>query len=90
MCIEIFIQFGLEMSGQFHVPAALPPVPNGYEAGWAPEAVWTTWRRENSWPYRDANSDPSVVQPVASRYTDYSFPASQFLVKYSKYTYKFC
>lgn len=26
--------------------------------------------RENSLPYRDANSDPSAVQPVASRYTD--------------------
>jgi hypothetical protein len=26
-------------------------------------------RGENSWPYRDSTSDPSVVQPVASRYT---------------------
>jgi hypothetical protein len=45
------------VSGQLHAPAALPPekeppVPIGYEAGWAPEPVWTTWRRENSWPYR--------------------------------------
>jgi hypothetical protein len=23
-------------------------------------------------PYRDSNSDPSVVLPVASRYTDYA------------------
>jgi hypothetical protein len=38
----------------------------------APEPVWTPWRREHSWPYRDSNSDPSVVQPVASRYTDYA------------------
>jgi hypothetical protein len=30
-----------------------------------PELVWTSWRRENSWPYRDSNSDPSDVQPVA-------------------------
>jgi hypothetical protein len=27
-------------------------------------------REENSWPYRESNSDTSVVQPVASRYTD--------------------
>jgi hypothetical protein len=50
------------------------PVPTRYEAGWVPEPVWTTWRRENSWPYQDSNSDPSVVQPVASRYTDCSIP----------------
>jgi hypothetical protein len=25
--------------------------------------------------YRDSKSNPSVVQPVASRYTDYSIPA---------------
>jgi hypothetical protein len=60
------------VSGQLHAPAALPPgekppVPIGYEVGWTPEPVWTTWRRENSWPYRDSNSDLSVVQPVAKR-----------------------
>jgi hypothetical protein len=25
---------------------------------------------ENSWPYRDLNSDTSVIQPVANRYTN--------------------
>jgi hypothetical protein len=62
-----------EVSGQLHAPAALPPekeppVPIRYEVGWVPEPVWTMWRRKNSWLYRDSNSDPSVVQPVASRY----------------------
>jgi hypothetical protein len=68
--------------GQLHAPATLPPgkeplVPIGQEAGWAPEPVWTTWRRENSWPYRDSNSDPSVVQPICSHYTDCAIPIHQ-------------
>jgi hypothetical protein len=40
-----------------------------------PKTAWTTWRRENSWPYRDSNSDASVIQPVVSSYTDCSVPA---------------
>jgi hypothetical protein len=70
----------LEGSGQFHAPTALPqgkkpPVPIGYEVAWTPEAIRTTGRSENSYPHQDLNSDPSVVQPVASRYTDYAIPA---------------
>jgi hypothetical protein len=50
--------------------------------GWVdPEPVWMTWRRENSWPYRKLNSDPSVVQPVASRYTDCTIPTPQNMFK---------
>jgi hypothetical protein len=30
---------------------------------------------ENSWPYRDSNSEASVVQPVSSHYTGYCIPA---------------
>jgi hypothetical protein len=36
---------------------------------------WTLWRRENSWSYRDSNTDPSVVRPVASRHTDCAIAA---------------
>jgi hypothetical protein len=32
-----------------------------------PQSVCTIWRSENSLPHRDSNSDPSTVQPTASR-----------------------
>jgi len=42
----------MEVSGQHHVPLALPPgqnlVPIEWVAGWAPEPVWTFWRTEKS------------------------------------------
>jgi hypothetical protein len=43
------------------------------------DRVWTTWRKTNSSACRDSNFDPSVVQPVASRYTDCAFPAPRHL-----------
>jgi hypothetical protein len=57
------------VSGQLHALAALPPreeppVRIGEEAVWVPEPVWTMWRREYPWLYRDSNSDRSLVQPV--------------------------
>jgi hypothetical protein len=70
----------MEVSGQLHAPVALPPrkeplVPIEYEVGWSPEPVWTIWRRENSLRYRDSTSDPSVIKPIASPYTDYAILA---------------
>jgi hypothetical protein len=47
-----------------------PPVSTGQEAWWAPQLVWTTWGGEKSYPSWDSNSDLSVIQPVASHYTD--------------------
>jgi hypothetical protein len=49
------------VNGQVEDPAALPawketPITIGYEIG------WTMWRRENSWPSQNSNSNPSVVQ----------------------------
>jgi hypothetical protein len=38
---------------------------------------------ENAWPYRDSNSDPSFIQPVASRYTDWAIPAPLQLYKFT-------
>jgi hypothetical protein len=52
-----------------------PGLPIGQEAAWTPKPVWTTWREEKSSPYRYSNSDPLVVQPIASRYIDCAIPA---------------
>jgi hypothetical protein len=69
----------LEASGQLHTSADLPPgkelpLPIDYEAVWAPEPVWTTWREEKSHPHRDTNCETSAVQPVVGRYTDCTIP----------------
>jgi hypothetical protein len=55
-----------------------PRSPLARRLGGPPGPVWTTWRSKNSWKYRDSNSDPSVVQPVANRYTDCPIPAQSF------------
>jgi hypothetical protein len=70
----------MEASRQLYAPAVLIPEKEpllliGQEVGWAPVPVWTKRRKENSWLQRDSKSDPSVVQFVASRYTDYALPA---------------
>jgi hypothetical protein len=45
-----------------------------------PQPGWTTWRTENSRLYGDSNSDPSAVQPVASRCTDCAIAASSAIL----------
>jgi hypothetical protein len=57
----------MEVSGQLHTPAALPPeeelpAPIGYEAGWAPEPVWTLWSGEKSLTL--AENRTTAVQPL--------------------------
>jgi hypothetical protein len=42
------------------------PVPNGYEAAWNPELVWTRWRRENVSHYRESKSGLPVRSPNAT------------------------
>jgi hypothetical protein len=74
----------LEVSGQLHAPAVLPqgkepPVP----IGWAPEPVWTTWRRQNSCTNRNSNSDPSVLQAVASSLYRLNYPGEKYNIKMS-------
>jgi hypothetical protein len=69
----------LEVSGQLHAPAALPPGKSPrypfYRrlGGRTPEPIWTIWRSENFFTLTGLELPPPpplVVQPVASRYTD--------------------
>jgi hypothetical protein len=65
------------VSGQLHVPVALPQgkgPPSRYPLDrrlGGPRAGLDDMEKLNYWPYWNSNSDPSVVQSVASRYTDY-------------------
>jgi hypothetical protein len=60
----------------FYPPGKEPPVPIGYEAGWAPRAGLDDMEK---WQFvtlsRDSKSDLSVVQSVVRRYThNYTAP----------------
>jgi hypothetical protein len=63
----------MEVSGELHAPAAVqsgnePPIPIGYEAGWASESVWMLWSKEES--LASAENQTPAVCPVARHYTD--------------------
>jgi hypothetical protein len=65
----------MEVSGQLHAPAALP---RGKSPRYPLDRTLDGSQSRFGWlgddkildAYRDSNSDPSVVQAVASRYTD--------------------
>jgi hypothetical protein len=75
-------QHYLEFSGQLHPSPSRPFTPGAYcIRGWVdPRTRLDDVEGEKSCPYRDSNSDPSAVQPVASRYTDCDIPALCFLL----------
>jgi hypothetical protein len=59
-------------------PAALLPgkePPVHWIGGWVSPRVGLDDVKKKPLPNRDSNSDPSVVQPVASCYTDCAIPA---------------
>jgi hypothetical protein len=58
-----------------------PWYPLDRRLGGPPEPVWMTWRRENSWVYRDSNSNPLVIQPIAVHYTNYDIPTAEDVIK---------
>jgi hypothetical protein len=82
------------VSVQLHATAASPPgkeppVPIGWEAEWASETVWTTWRGVKSWQYRDLNSDPSAVAiPTALSSLPFQISIHSSAVIYKKTTNK--
>jgi hypothetical protein len=64
----------MEVGGQLHAPAALrpakqTPVPIGQEAEWAPDPVYTRWRREKN-PYPKRESNPGDLAPGSFKTTD--------------------
>jgi hypothetical protein len=68
------------MSGQFHVPAAFTPGERARGTHWigswvGPRAGLDVEKRKFL-TLPGLEFRPLVVQPVASRYTDYSIPAS--------------
>jgi hypothetical protein len=69
----------MEVSGKLHAPAALPlgkepPVSIGWKDGLAPEPFWTVSKRKIPIPRRESKPDHPIVQPVASRYTEWVLP----------------
>jgi hypothetical protein len=91
-CIDshIFLRWVVSFMPMPLKPGERAPLLIGYGAGWAPEPVWTKWRRENSFPHRYSNSDPSVVQPVASRHTDYAILVHNYNVVVTLKLLLFC
>jgi hypothetical protein len=61
----------MEVSGQLHDPAALPPSTH-WTGGWVgPRAVLdAVVKRKIPSPRQESNPRTPIVQPVAQRYTD--------------------
>jgi hypothetical protein len=70
----------MKVSGQLQAPAALPTVPIGEEVGWAPEPVFTLWRKDKFYSCR--NRVPAF-QPTAPRYTDWTIPTPKLYLVHS-------
>jgi len=65
------------MSGQFYAPAANPLVPTEEVARWAPESVWTRWRREKSLHLTETESSNSDRPARSHSLHRLSYPGSE-------------
>jgi hypothetical protein len=77
----------MEVSGQLHAPAALPPEKSPrypfYRRLGGPQSRSGRYEElKIFYPTGTRTPPPRVVQPIASRYTDWAIPASVFLYKY--------
>jgi hypothetical protein len=61
-------------------PGKEPPGAHFMEDWVDPRACLDDMEKWKFLPYRDSNSRPPVVQPVASRYTDWAIPAPTGLI----------
>jgi hypothetical protein len=78
----------MEVCGQLHTPAALPPgraLGTHWIGGWVdPRAVLEeVVKRKIPSPRRESNSKTPIVQPVAQRYTNWAITALR-VVRYRK------
>jgi hypothetical protein len=71
----------LEVSGKLHAPSALPPGERALCTHWIGGSVGPRASLDAAEKILDhtgtRNSEPSVFQPVASRYTDYTIPGTK-------------
>jgi hypothetical protein len=70
----------MEVSGQLHAPAALPPRERApgtqWIGGWVgPRAVLDTVMKKIPSPRRESNRSTPIVQTVSQRYTDWAVTA---------------
>jgi len=58
------------VSGQFHAPVDLSPIRIGQEVRWAPDLIWTQWRRERNHMTAPLATEPQSSTPWPSHYAD--------------------
>ena len=74
--------WGVSVTPRPFFTAGKDPVPIVQEAGWGPGPVWTG--AENLAP--PPGFDPRTVQPVASRYTDWTTRPTNYMLNYLRFS----